>query len=440
MKKRILGMISLILCVASFMACIGCNSESVIDESDTFSDTLESVIDSESDTASEKKTNKKTDKKTEASKSTTDSSSETKLIPGVSKAEFDLTSKTYNFANMSTIEQTCFKLLGRAKVSKEGLNFDTSCATLEFQGYMSGDVVIEINSKLSGYDYGQSYFTVYVDGKRSGTRFEVESGSTKKLTIASFTGDYFHTIKIVKQTEYKWSLATIKSLKIKGYIIEAPAEKDYYIEFLGDSLTSAYGNIGKPGDTPDDSPKFQDGTKSFAYLFAEALDADYAMISRSSGGINQCWSNTPMIDNYKKFSILRNDDLFDISNARKPDLIVIHLGANDYNFANHKDSDGGTEFLDSERAAFVNGGKTLINYFRNNYGNDVPIIWAYDPREGLPDEVEEIIDSFGGASKGYYVLALPWSEAGAGGHPSAAEHEKQADILLNFVVKNNILK
>ena len=350
------------------------------------------------------------------------------------RSDTKLTKKTYGFANMSATNQAYFKFLGRVKPSSDGLIFDTSCATLEFQGYMTGDVYVTISSK-ENHNFGNSFFTVFVDGKRVDTRFEVGNNATSKLKIATFSGSYFHTVKIVKQTEFKWSLATVKSLEITGYLTKAPAEKDYYVEFLGDSLTTAYGNIGKPGNEPSDSPKYQDGTKSYAYLFADAIDADYTMISRSAAGINQCWSNSPIIDYYKKYSKDRSGEAFDIKNARKPDLIVIHLGANDYNVA--RESGG---ISSSEKQAFIDKGKELVKYFRDNYGTDVPIIWAYDPGEGFPDQVKEIMNSFGGEAKGYYTLSLGWSEAGAGGHPSANEHKKHAEKLLTFVVNKNIIK
>jgi hypothetical protein len=47
---------------------------------------------------------------------------------------------------------------------------------------------------------------------------------------------------------------------------------------------------------------------------------------------------------------------------------------------------------------------------------------------------------FGGEAKGYYTLSLGWSEAGAGSHPSANEHAKQAITLANFVKQKNLLK
>ena len=431
MKRRFLAIVSLILCVASMLSSVGCSIDDGGDSSESATDAYSESI-TESLKKTEKKTEKRTNKKTTAKK-------ETELIPGVSTTKENLTSKTYNFANMSLINQSYFKFLGRTKVSQDGLIFDTSCATLEFQGYMTGDVVIEIQTKKN-HDYGNSFFTVYIDGKRSETRFEVGSNKTAKLTIASFTGKYFHNIKIVKQTEFKWSLATVKSLEIKGILSKAPKEKELYVEFFGDSLTAAYGNIGKAGVSNGDSPKYEDGTQSYAYIFANAIGADYSMMSRSAAGINQCWSNSPIIDYHKKFSKDRSSEAFDIANARKPDLIVIHLGANDYNVARDPKYDGGEVILNSEKRAFVDGGKKLINYLNDGYGKDIPIIWAYDPKEGFPTEVKEIINSFGGESAGYYTIALPYTDKGADAHPTVKEHEKHAKQLQDLIVSKNILK
>ena len=434
MKRKILAVISLLLCITSMLSCVGCALEK---EGSGSESATNGYSDNYSDTSGEKKTEKKTEKQTEkkTEKQTTAKATETQLIPGVSKPTIKLNENTYKFANMTANQQKVFKMSSRVQPNADGLIFDYSCSELEFQGYMTGDVVVEIHSK-ENHNYGNSFFTVYVDGVRLSTRFEVPNGATKKLTLTSFNGEYFHTVKIVKQTEFKWSLATIKSLKITGYLIAAPKEKDYYIEFLGDSLTTAYGNIGKPGDEPNDSPNFQDGTKSYAYIFADAVGADSLILARSAAGINQCWSNEPILNYYKKLSKNRNSVDFDIKNARKPDLMVIHLGANDRNVA----MEGDYEITAYEIEKFVTKGKEFIDYMRASYGEDLPIIWAYDPGEGMSTQVKEIMNSFGGEAKGYYTLSLGWSEAGAGGHPSAKEHEKHAALLLDLVVDKNILK
>ena len=429
MKKKIFGIISVILCFASLLTCTSCASEDTEYESGSgmYGSDTNLATDMKIENITEKPTAKATEKATE--KATASQQTSTAYVPGVTKATKTLSAKTYNFANMSDGDQAMFKFVGRVKPCSSGLIFDNSCATLEFQGFMTGDVVLEIYSEQNeGYGYGFSYFTVYIDGKRVDTRFEVGEKKTAKLTVASFTGNFFHTVKIVKQTEFKWSKATVKSLSFKGYLTEAPAKAKYYIEFLGDSLTAAYGNIGKPGNEPSDSPKYQDGTKSYAYLAAEKLGADCSILARSSVGISKCWSNSPIIDYYKTYSKGRSSEAFNPKNERKPNLIVIHLGANDYNV-------GG-----SNKTNFVSKGKELINYLRDSYGTNIPIIWAYDPGEGFPDKVKEIMNSFGGESAGYYTLSLGWSEKGAGGHPSANEHSKHADLLYNLVTSKKLLK
>lgn len=430
MKKRIFAVVSAILCFASLLSCVGCAADDTLEfgsDSGTYGSDTNLATDMNIENITEKSTAKDTTKPT--TKPTASQQTKPTYVPGVTKADKVLSAKTYTFANMSATEQSLFKFVGRVKPCSSGLIFDNSCATLEFQGFMTGDVVVEIESKKNA-GYGQSYFTVYIDGKRSETRFKVGSNSTQKLTVASFTGNYFHTIKIVKQTEFKWSLATIKSLSFKGYLTEAPEKAKYYVEFLGDSLTAAYGNIGSTKVNNDiaDSPDYQDGTKSYAYLFAESVGADYSILARSAAGISQCWSNSPMIDYYKAYSKNRSSEAFNPKNERKPNLIVIHLGANDYNV-------GG-----SNKTNFVSKGKDLINYLRDSYGTNIPIIWAYDPNEGFPAKVKEIMNSFGGESAGYYTLSLGWSEKGAGGHPSANEHAKHANLLKNLVDNKKLLK
>jgi lysophospholipase L1-like esterase len=143
-----------------------------------------------------------------------------------------------------------------------------------------------------------------------------------------------------------------------------------------------------------------------------------------------------VLDYYKKFSRGRSDEAFKIESARRPDLIVIHLGANDYIVADEND-----DITDKERQDFVNNGIALVNYLRENYnyGVNVPIIWAYDPGEGFPEEVQQIADHFGGESGDFYTISLPWSEAGAGGHPSANEHAKHAKLLADLIKDKDIL-
>ena len=74
----------------------------------------------------------------------------------------------------------------------------------------------------------------------------------------------------------------------------------------------------------------------------------------------------------------------------------------------------------------------------------MPIIWAYDPDEGVPVYIQEILDYFGGEEKGLYILELEWHSKdelwGASGHPGIKAHELHADLLVELIKKKKILK
>ena len=359
-----------------------------------------------------------TDPVTEAPTQTeTETEAETEPpIPGKTTTSELLKDKIYRLNQKSTY----FRYVGRVKRITDGLVFDHSASTLEFQGFMSGKVNLTVSSPK-----GESYFTVYIDGKRSETRFKV-SGTNQVITIANLAGKRFHKISIVKQTEVDWSISTLHKLEIKGYLFDAPENKDLYIEFCGDSLTAGYGNIGKPGNEPSGSAPYEDATKTYAYLLAQKLDADCSILARSGVGLAPCWSEC-FQDRFKQYSFNRSNEAFKFTGARVPDLVVIHLGANDYVYGSSKEN-------------FKQRGRDLINYIRNGYKKNMPIIWAYDPGEGRPEWIKEILNEFGGEAKGFYTVALPWSEAGAGGHPSANEHQKHANIVYDLITKKKILK
>ena len=446
MKRNICKIIAIILCLATVLSLFGCVStevekkdkstkkdtedEEILDEdaedkseteSETESEEITSDTESETETETETGTESNTVTETESeSKKETETETAPVVkedpIPGKTKTTEDLKAKSYNLA----VKSSTFRYIGRVKPTAGGLIFDHSASTLEFQGFMTGEVNLTISSTN-----GESYYTVYIDGKRSDTRFKV-SGANQVITIAKFTGKYYHRISIVKQTEVDWSTSTIHRLQITGYLDKAPAKKDLYIEFYGDSLTAGYGNIGKPGDSNAGSAPYEDATKTYGYLLSQKLDADCSILARSGVGLAPCWSER-FYDRFSKYSFSRGSEKFSFTGARVPDLVVIHLGANDYVYGSSKEN-------------FIKYGKELVDYIRKGYGKNMPIIWAHDPGEGRPEWIKEILNYYGGEAKGFYSVALPWSEAGAGGHPSANEHQKHANIIYNLINEKKILK
>ena len=422
MKQKILSAISIVLVLVIFLSCsVGCTSiMDMVNGTETYSEMFSDIFTDmliESDT--EKKTEKATTKKTTAKK-------ETQPIPGKSKATTTLKARTYNLGNAT--DRKNFRTVGRVEYTDTGILFDHCANVLEFQGYMTGDLKLNANSSGNNKnDY--TYLTVFIDGKRVDTRFVIE-GTDKTITLATFTGNYFHTVRIVKQTEISNSDARLKSVSMTGYLTKAPEERKHYIEFYGDSLTAGYSNIATkdyPTDQEGDAI-YQDATQTYAFLASEALNADCSILAMSGVGIDKGWTSNNFMHYFGKQSYRRGSAAYDFKGERVPDLVVIHLGANDVTRG-------------SSRSKFVSNATALIEFIQKGYGKNMPIIWAYDPGEQVPDSWrEEVLNKFSSTTK-VYSLKLEWRSQGKiNGHPNVAGHQKNAGELVDLVKKNNLLK
>ena len=413
MKKKILAIICFLLTASFLLLSVGCTeTENNETEATEATDTDKKETDTEKPT--EKRTQKKTELKTETGRKT-----DMIMTPGQTKTDETLSTNVYDFSRVNN----CFRLIGRTQNTMSGLIFDHAASAIEFQGFMTGDVILNVTSNK------ESYFTVYVDGKRVEERFGAEG--SKALTIASFEGSYFHTVRIVRQNEIAWSQCLLRNLKITGYLFEAPEERGLYLEFYGDSLTSAFGNIGDPSaPAPTDVPKYQDATQSYAYLTTEALNADCSILAMSGVGIATGHYEKHFLHYFSQFDHKRGNSPFNFEGARVPDIAVVRLGSNDFS-------------VGCTREQYVSRAKELIDYIRNGYGKDVPIIWMHGSRgNDFGNWLKEISDYYGGEAGGFYSLELGWRDhgAGAGGHPNVASHEANAESLLAFIKEKNIIK
>ena len=121
----------------------------------------------------------------------------------------------------------------------------------------------------------------------------------------------------------------------------------------------------------------EDVTHSYAYLTARALNADCSFISYSAIGLMRSWMNLGFNaqDLYKKGAYLREGgDVYDFSNARKPDFVVVNLGTNDIGLMNGGKGGYVGKITDAEYKQAV---KNFINQIRTSYGDpDLKIVWA----------------------------------------------------------------
>jgi len=323
-------------------------------------------------------------------------------------------------------------LLGRASSANNGIACDFTADGIAFEAYIQGEFSFTVNCSKD------AYFTVYVDGVRLEQRFEAKGEfKDRKIVVGDLGEMALHSIRILKQTEAKNAIATLKSMQFYGCLYAPAAQKNLYVEFIGDSISCGYGNLWTT-DSPDPSNKsgtalYQDGTQGYAFLTAELLDADCSVIGCSGIGIDRSYTNQNgsgyrMIDFYPAASYCRTPlEKYDFSNSRVPDLVVINLGTNDQ-------SVGSTE------AAFKTGVKELIEYVRSAYNTDVPIVWAYGMMsEGRSNWTKAVIDEMGGESAGLYMVQLPQNKQGGNGHPSLKAHMEAAQRLSAFIADKGVI-
>ena len=327
-----------------------------------------------------------------------------------------LVPNTYDFCQ----NRENFKRYGRMQELESGLTCDFTASGVEFCGRMVGDVTISLTCS------SDTYFTVFIDNVRQEERFYA-TDTTKELCIATFAEAGDHTVRMLKQTEAQKSLCVLESVSITGLLYAAPENREILIEFIGDSITSGYGNLGTPSTPVAGIASMQDGTQTFAFLTAQALDVDHNMVSCSGIGIAKGWTSVNELTFYQRASYYRDENTLHQDTSRVPDLIVINLGTND--------QDRGCD-----EESFKNGLREFLTYIRKLYGSDVPIVWMYNMMTyGCFTWARPIIAEFGGESAGIYALQLTPNKLGAGNHPSLEAHYEASARLTQFICDKKLL-
>ena len=370
-------------------------------------------------------------------------------------ADIDPDSLVYSIYDLEDAEDLAYvKQLGRTFVADGGLCCDYVGSGIEFEGIFYGEVCVTITVEaVDASRYAGCYFTLYIDGERIEDTYDANGNrtegalhafdGTEEIPVAYFAKPGKHTIRIVKQTGPRNCIASIDEIAMTGELTEAPAEKELYIEFLGDSITSGQGTAGVKGAentyAGTNVSDYADGTKTYAYLTAEHFNADCSIISESAIAMNGSWfgDGRTIFDHYGSYSYHRETAnkkyAYDFANARVPDLVVINLGTNDEALT----SNGRTDATKTKAAV-----KELITLIRQNYGTDVPIVYAsgmLGRNSATWQAIDAAIADLGGESAGIYTVTLPGDSAGQSSHPSAQAHKNAGDTLINFIKQKNLL-
>ncbi|MBE6807227.1 MAG: hypothetical protein E7527_04355 [Ruminococcaceae bacterium] len=321
------------------------------------------------------------------------------------------------------------KTQGRTAMVRGTLMLDFTVSGIEFDLDCAGDVYATFNaSKIANSAAeGGVYFTIVVDGVRKARDYcRISSVGETKVKLAEGLSAGKHTFAIYRQSEHSFGEVGVCALSFDGEMLDKPADKNLYIEYIGDSISCGYGNLianGQGGNSPG-AALYSDGTQAYTFLTSQALNADWSTVSWSGLGCKYGYSSTTMQDVYP-VQRYNYDQTTQYGFAKEPDIIVLALGTNDNSIQSN---------ATLKRAGLVE----MLQLVRAKNPN-APIVWIHGMMtNGVSTMIEEIVAEFGGAEAGYYACRLTQNNAGGGSHPSLAGQQKFADELVAFLEANDL--
>ena len=312
-------------------------------------------------------------------------------------------SRTYSFVD----DAAMFKICGRSDTTDKGTSCDWSAGGFEINAYCRGDVTVKFG--LSGVNF----LAVFIDGERQKEDVYVRSSGT---VIAKDLPAGRHHIEVYRQSEVREGRLQLKTLTLNGHLETPPANKDRYLVFVGDSITSGYGIHEK---SEGGASSHVDATMAYPFLTARELNADLDVIAVIGIGLVKGYVTEtmgkvfPLTDYYRSARTK-------YTSARTPDAVVVNLGTND---ATH----------DSDPAKFKEAAKALVDQIHTVYGANVPIVWIYGSmRADHYKYTLEVVSELAGAGVNITALKVPM-DSSAMGHPSAKAHVKDKDVLTAYL-------
>ena len=325
--------------------------------------------------------------------------------------EKGLAEKGYPFTTFQLTDKQNFRVLGRAVYAKNGLICDFSSSGVEFTLDCGGTIW----ATLQVSDSPGTRFRAYVDGKPGDAITFTPDFLTQPL--ASNIEPGVHTIRVVKDvpaTNVQMLLTSI-SVCAKPETIKPTAERPYYIEIIGDSITGGSGMYGPgPGNT-------NSSTSALAYgvLAADQLQADYSLVCRGGIGLSAKTGGVTMNELYDYENYYRdNETKYEFT--RKPDAVVIALGTND-----------------KDDVDFYNLMKKFIAQVRSRYNDQsIKIVLIYNM---MNERHAADFEKIAAEDRLVWDLKMVRNNEGYGGHPNANAHISFA-MYLSIKLKSILVK
>ena len=307
----------------------------------------------------------------------------------------------------------------------------------------SAEVTITGDHSVNNDEKYRPRYAIVVDGEV--VLDEVLNERSKTVKIFDEKVSRTAEVKIIHLSEANNGAVGVSEIKT---VSDSPApvtpapEKELSIEFIGDSITCAYGVEGKSA-YENFSTTTENFMKSYAYLTAKKLNADYSAVSYSGHGIISGYSNDGEINTdslvpayYKIYGSLNDYAKPWDFTKKKNDVVVINLGTNDSSYVSYVTKD-----FDERNQAFIDGYVEFLETVRE-CNPDAYIICTLGIMGGaeLYPCIEQAIKDFTAKTGDTKVTSYEspiqnFNEDGIGSdwHPSEITQQKNAYILADKI-------
>lgn len=340
----------------------------------------------------------------------------------------------------------CAKYIGRTVFEKNILWCVLSGSGIAFS-FTGRKLDIEIYGDDSASSTDESVQTekariaFYIDGER--LLDDMVTFSQKTYSIIDTNCVQTHQIQIIKLSEAPMSVVGISRLLTdEGAVLLPLSDKRRKLEFIGDSITCGYG-VDDADLSHTFSTQTEDVTKSYAYLTAQALNADYSMVSYSGYGIYSGYTEGEQNPSelvppyYTQIGFSRGTvDGKEIASSKwdfrsyKPNMIVLNLGTNDFSYCQN---------LEDRMEAFAEEYEKFLQTIRK-HNKKAYILCTYGMmNQELMPYIKKAIDSYQKATMDEKIsfLPLPLQSESDGYvidyHPNIITHTKSAEILTDKI-------
>lgn len=281
---------------------------------------------------------------------------------------------------------------------------------------------------------GENWFQAFIDGKAYDP-FSVNA-KTSTITLASGLSNGEHHLVLWKRTEASQGEVQFLGFDFgQGKLLAPLAPLERKIEFIGDSITCAYGNEGKSKDEHF-TPKNENSYLSYAAITARSLNASANIIAWSGIGLTMNYGGQagPLIADRYPLTLPYSGVKWDFKNYI-PQVVVINLGTNDFSTT------------PAEKTKFITEYNNLLTTVRTNYPDAHifctigPMLWG-SGLESCYNFINEVVSGFNkkGDNKIYFLEFPQQSESNGYGedwHPSIKTHQLMADQLTREI-KNKL--